>query len=79
MFETMTSAFIDEFPSYLQNKKVLFTAAMCFVEFLLGIPCIMQVPFNLHHLQVALTMEAVGGGWRGRCSLRAMGQLLVVD
>jgi solute carrier family 6 amino acid transporter-like protein 5/7/9/14 len=43
MFETMTSAFIDEFPEYLRNKKVLFTAGMCFLEFLLGLPCIFEV------------------------------------
>lgn len=42
MFETMTSAFIDEFPEYLRNRKVLFTAGMCFVEFLLGLPCIFE-------------------------------------
>ncbi|KAL5012420.1 hypothetical protein ScPMuIL_010971 [Solemya velum] len=42
MFETMTSAFIDEFPNLLKNRKVLFTGFLCFVEFLLGIPCIMQ-------------------------------------
>nr|XP_011456838.2 sodium- and chloride-dependent glycine transporter 1 [Crassostrea gigas] len=42
MFETMTSAFIDEFPHLLKNRKVLFTAFFCFIEFLLGIPCVMQ-------------------------------------
>jgi len=42
MFETMTSAFIDEFPRYLKSKKMLVTATLCFVEFLLGIPCITQ-------------------------------------
>ncbi|XP_041356847.1 sodium- and chloride-dependent glycine transporter 1-like [Gigantopelta aegis] len=42
MFETMTSAFIDEFPELLRDRKVLFTAVMCFVEFLLGIPFITQ-------------------------------------
>ncbi|XP_048777264.1 sodium- and chloride-dependent glycine transporter 1 [Ostrea edulis] len=42
MFETMTSAFIDEFPTLLRKRKVLFTAFLCFIEFLLGIPCIMQ-------------------------------------
>ncbi|XP_076446150.1 sodium-dependent proline transporter-like isoform X2 [Babylonia areolata] len=42
MFETMTSAFIDEFPHLLKNKKVLFTAIMCFIEFVLGIPCVFQ-------------------------------------
>ncbi|XP_069130315.1 sodium- and chloride-dependent glycine transporter 1-like [Argopecten irradians] len=42
MFETMSSAFIDEFPELLKNKKALFTAFMCFLEFLLGIPCVMQ-------------------------------------
>lgn len=43
MFETMTSAFVDEFPHLLKNRKVLFTAFFCFIEFLLGIPCVMQV------------------------------------
>ncbi|XP_033743262.1 sodium- and chloride-dependent GABA transporter 1-like [Pecten maximus] len=42
MFETMTSAFVDEFPDLLKNRKELFTAFMCFVEFLIGIPCVMQ-------------------------------------
>ncbi|XP_064608852.1 sodium- and chloride-dependent glycine transporter 1-like isoform X2 [Liolophura sinensis] len=42
MFETMTSAFVDEFPQYLKGKKTLFTALLCFIEFLLGIPCITQ-------------------------------------
>ncbi|XP_069142229.1 sodium- and chloride-dependent GABA transporter 1-like [Argopecten irradians] len=42
MFETMTSAFVDEFPDLLANRKVLFTAVMCFIEFLLGVPCVMQ-------------------------------------
>ncbi|XP_014672837.1 PREDICTED: sodium- and chloride-dependent glycine transporter 1-like isoform X2 [Priapulus caudatus] len=42
MFETLTSAFIDEFPTQLRGKKMLFTAALCIVEFLLGIPCIMN-------------------------------------
>lgn len=43
MFETMTSAFMDEFPELLRKKKVLFTAVVCFIEFLLGIPFITQV------------------------------------
>ncbi|OWF47646.1 Sodium- and chloride-dependent glycine transporter 2 [Mizuhopecten yessoensis] len=42
MFETMTSAFVDEFPDLLKNRKALFTAFMCFIEFLLGVPCVMQ-------------------------------------
>ncbi|KAK6173295.1 hypothetical protein SNE40_016772 [Patella caerulea] len=42
MFETMTSAFVDEFPQFLRNKKLIFTVGMCLVEFVLGIPCIMQ-------------------------------------
>ncbi|XP_029653870.1 sodium- and chloride-dependent glycine transporter 1 [Octopus sinensis] len=42
MFETMTSAFIDEFPELLAKRKVLFTAAICFVEFLCGIPFVTQ-------------------------------------
>lgn len=39
----MISAFIDEYPKYLRNRKMLLTAFVCFVEFLLGIPCIMEV------------------------------------
>ncbi|OWF45691.1 Sodium- and chloride-dependent glycine transporter 2 [Mizuhopecten yessoensis] len=42
MVETITSAFVDEFPDLLANRKVLFTAIMCFIEFLLGVPCVMQ-------------------------------------
>ncbi|XP_012934684.1 sodium- and chloride-dependent glycine transporter 1 [Aplysia californica] len=42
MFETMTSAFIDEYPQLLRKKKILFTAFMCFIEFVLGIPIVFQ-------------------------------------
>ena len=42
MFETMTSAFIDEYPALLRNKKIQFTALMCIIEFCLGIPIIFQ-------------------------------------
>ncbi|XP_074650330.1 sodium- and chloride-dependent glycine transporter 1-like isoform X2 [Tubulanus polymorphus] len=42
MFETMTSAFIDEFPEQLRGKKTMIVAIVCAVEFCLGIPCIMQ-------------------------------------
>ena len=41
-FETMISAFVDEYPKYLKNRKMLFTAGVCVVEFFLGIPCIME-------------------------------------
>ncbi|GFN78067.1 sodium- and chloride-dependent glycine transporter 1-like [Plakobranchus ocellatus] len=47
MFETMTSAFIDEYPLLLRHKKVQFTAFMCVIEFLLGIPMIFQGGFYL--------------------------------
>ena len=43
MFETMTSSFVDEFPQYLKGKKTLFTATMCVLEFLIGIPIVTQV------------------------------------
>jgi hypothetical protein len=39
----MISAFTDEYPKYLKNRKMLFTAGVCVVEFFLGIPCIMEV------------------------------------
>ncbi|RUS89267.1 hypothetical protein EGW08_002941 [Elysia chlorotica] len=42
MFETMTSAFIDEYPGFLRKKKVLFTAFMCFLEFCIGIPMVYE-------------------------------------
>ncbi|CAI9734865.1 sodium- and chloride-dependent glycine transporter 1-like [Octopus vulgaris] len=42
MFETMLSAFMDEYPEYLRGKKTLICAVACFVELLLGLPCITQ-------------------------------------
>ncbi|XP_043200990.1 sodium- and chloride-dependent glycine transporter 2-like isoform X2 [Amphibalanus amphitrite] len=39
MFECLISAFVDEFP-WLRPKKILFTAMMCCILFLLGIPCV---------------------------------------
>lgn len=42
MFETMLSAFMDEYPTYLRGKKTLICAIACFVEFLLGLPCVTQ-------------------------------------
>ena len=43
MFETMTSALIDEFPDYLRPKKMIFHGVLCFIAFLLGIPCVTRV------------------------------------
>lgn len=55
MFETMTTAFVDEFPEYLRQKKMLFTAGICFIEFLLGIPFVTQViTFNVNFLNFYL-------------------------
>ncbi|KAF8790807.1 sodium- and chloride-dependent glycine transporter 1-like [Argiope bruennichi] len=42
MFETAISAFVDEFPTVLQKRKPLFTAVLCFVMFLLGLPCVTE-------------------------------------
>ncbi|KFM74324.1 Sodium- and chloride-dependent glycine transporter 2, partial [Stegodyphus mimosarum] len=42
MFETAISAFVDEFPSVLQKRKTLFTAVLCFIMFLLGLPCVTE-------------------------------------
>ena len=42
MFECLISAFVDEFP-VLRPKKILFTALMCVVLFVLGIPCVTNV------------------------------------
>ncbi|GFX10292.1 sodium- and chloride-dependent glycine transporter 2 [Trichonephila clavipes] len=38
MFETMISAFLDEYPA-LKKHKILFKAILCFLMFLLGLPC----------------------------------------
>ncbi|KAF8791101.1 Sodium- and chloride-dependent glycine like protein [Argiope bruennichi] len=42
MFETAVSAFVDEYPSFLQKRKTLFTAFLCILMFLLGLPCVTQ-------------------------------------
>lgn len=44
MFQTMTSGFTDEF-KFLQTpkRKLMLTAALCFLEFLIGLICITQV------------------------------------
>ncbi|KAK6172241.1 hypothetical protein SNE40_015946 [Patella caerulea] len=42
MFETFLSGAMDEFPHLLRNKKLIVTAVACFVEFVLGLPCISQ-------------------------------------
>ena len=41
-FQTVAYAFIDEF-DWLKNKKAWFTAAICFFEFVCGIPCVTKV------------------------------------
>lgn len=45
MFETAVSAFVDEFPSLLKKRKTLFTAFLCFILFLLGLPIVTEVKF----------------------------------
>lgn len=42
MFQTMTSAFVDEFRSTFSTpcRKLLLTGALCFFEFLVGIICV---------------------------------------
>ncbi|CAL1263692.1 unnamed protein product [Larinioides sclopetarius] len=42
MFETAVSAFVDEYPNFLQKRKTLFTAFLCILMFLLGLPCVTQ-------------------------------------
>ncbi|GFY59060.1 sodium- and chloride-dependent glycine transporter 2 [Trichonephila inaurata madagascariensis] len=41
MFETTISAFLDEYP-VLKKHKILFKGTLCFVMFLLGLPCITE-------------------------------------
>lgn len=59
MFETMTSAIIDEFPQFLRKRKVLFTGFMCLLECLLGIPCIMNVSFTIQPYSVHSAFHSV--------------------
>ncbi|KAK3099623.1 hypothetical protein FSP39_007129 [Pinctada imbricata] len=40
MFETCLSAFMDEYPELLRKRRVLVSAVACFIEFLIGLPCI---------------------------------------
>ncbi|KAG8198562.1 hypothetical protein JTE90_026461 [Oedothorax gibbosus] len=42
MFETTVSAFVDEFPTLLHNRKAIFTAFLCVVMFLLGLPLVTE-------------------------------------
>ena len=44
MMETVISAFIDENPDFFctSGRKMLLRGVLCFIEFLLGIPCVMQ-------------------------------------
>jgi len=49
MFQTLTSAFIDEFDS-LKKKKLLLTATLCLAEFIMGIPCITHG--GIYYLQI---------------------------
>jgi len=39
----MTAGVIDEYPRLLRSKKVMITAVLCIIQFLLGIPFCMQV------------------------------------
>ncbi|KAK2183055.1 hypothetical protein NP493_325g02070 [Ridgeia piscesae] len=41
MFQTMTSAFVDEY-AWVKDRKVMVTGALCFAEFIIGIPCVTQ-------------------------------------
>jgi len=43
MLETCTSGFVDEFPRLLRKRKTLFTAGVCLVQFIIGIPLVTQV------------------------------------
>ncbi|GFT49829.1 sodium- and chloride-dependent glycine transporter 2 [Nephila pilipes] len=42
MFETIISAFEDEFPYLLKERKTSFTAVVCLMMFLLGLPCVTE-------------------------------------
>ncbi|XP_059155826.1 sodium- and chloride-dependent glycine transporter 2-like [Physella acuta] len=42
MLETILSGVMDEYPQALRRRKTAITAVACFVEFLLGLPCITQ-------------------------------------
>ncbi|XP_066287471.1 sodium- and chloride-dependent glycine transporter 1-like isoform X1 [Branchiostoma lanceolatum] len=42
IIQTIVTSIIDEFPERLMSKRMLVTAVVCLVFFLLGIPCITQ-------------------------------------
>jgi hypothetical protein len=46
MVETCISAFLDEYPKQLRNKRTLISILVCLVEFLMGLACITQVSDN---------------------------------
>lgn len=50
MFETLTSAFIDEFPNFLRPKKVLFIGILCAFECLIGISMVTHGGMYVLHL-----------------------------
>ena len=42
-FETVVSGFVDTFPEVLRKHKTLFTAFMCLLTLILGIPMVSKV------------------------------------
>ncbi|XP_048773642.1 sodium- and chloride-dependent GABA transporter 1-like isoform X2 [Ostrea edulis] len=42
MVETCISAFLDEYPKLLRNKRTQISVIVCLLEFLMGLPCITQ-------------------------------------
>ena len=42
-FETVVSGFVDTFPEVLRKHKTLFTAFMCLLTLILGIPMVSRV------------------------------------
>ncbi|GIY20631.1 sodium- and chloride-dependent glycine transporter 2 [Caerostris darwini] len=50
MFETTVSAFVDEYPNFLQKRKTLFAAFLCVLMFVLGLPCVTQGGFYVVQL-----------------------------
>ncbi|XP_076070507.1 sodium- and chloride-dependent glycine transporter 2-like isoform X2 [Mytilus galloprovincialis] len=71
--ETVLSALTDEFPKLFRRRKVLLTGVICLIEFILGIPFVMQGGmyalqivdwyFALFSVMIVCILETIIIGW----------------
>ncbi|XP_044161506.1 sodium- and chloride-dependent neutral and basic amino acid transporter B(0+)-like [Bufo gargarizans] len=58
LIETITTAIQDAFPKIMKKMRILVTAAVCVVLFLLGIPCVTQAG-----IYWVILIDSFCGGW----------------